>query len=119
LTGWAQVCFPYGASKEDARKKLEYDLYYVKHNSPLFDLAILMQTLEVVIWGRSNAMQEHRARDSGWLPAGAENQIATGEIVAMSEQNQLRIADEADAEPSRPLRELTERSNEYRVSGDN
>ena len=50
LTGWAQVNYPYGASVEDARSKLSYDLYYVKNFSILFDLVILLQTLREVLW---------------------------------------------------------------------
>lgn len=50
LTGWAQVSYPYGASEEDARKKLEYDLYYIKNLSLLLDLRILFKTLGVVLF---------------------------------------------------------------------
>ena len=50
LTGWAQVNYPYGASVDDARSKLSYDLYYVKNFSILFDVVILLQTLRVVLW---------------------------------------------------------------------
>jgi sugar transferase (PEP-CTERM system associated) len=50
LTGWAQVNYPYGASVDDARSKLSYDLYYVKNFSILFDFVILLQTLRVVLW---------------------------------------------------------------------
>lgn len=50
LTGWAQVCFPYGASEEDARRKLEYDLYYVKNISLLLDLNIILKTMGVVLF---------------------------------------------------------------------
>ncbi len=50
LTGWAQVSFPYGASVEDARMKLAYDLYYVKHRSLVFDLFILLSTVRVVLF---------------------------------------------------------------------
>jgi sugar transferase (PEP-CTERM system associated) len=50
LTGWAQVNYPYGASLDDARSKLSYDLYYVKNFSVFFDLRIVMQTLRVVLW---------------------------------------------------------------------
>ncbi|HET6308205.1 MAG TPA: TIGR03013 family XrtA/PEP-CTERM system glycosyltransferase [Rhodopila sp.] len=50
LTGWAQINYPYGASIDDARSKLSYDLYYVKNFSILFDLVILLQTLRVVLW---------------------------------------------------------------------
>jgi sugar transferase (PEP-CTERM system associated) len=52
ITGWAQLCYPYGASEKDALEKLQYDLYYVKNRSLLFDLAILVQTVEVVLWGK-------------------------------------------------------------------
>lgn len=50
LTGWAQINYPYGASVDDARSKLSYDLYYVKNFSILFDIVILVQTLRVVLW---------------------------------------------------------------------
>ena len=50
ITGWAQINYPYGASVEDAREKLEYDLYYAKNYSPFLDLLILMQTLRVILW---------------------------------------------------------------------
>ncbi|MBM6575493.1 TIGR03013 family PEP-CTERM/XrtA system glycosyltransferase [Microvirga sp. SRT01] len=50
ITGWAQINYPYGASVDDARHKLEYDLYYAKNYSPFLDLLILLQTLKVVLW---------------------------------------------------------------------
>jgi sugar transferase (PEP-CTERM system associated) len=50
ITGWAQINYPYGASIEDARHKLEYDLYYAKNYSPFLDLLIILQTLRVVLW---------------------------------------------------------------------
>ncbi len=50
ITGWAQLCYPYGSSEKDALEKLQYDLFYVKNRTLLFDLAILVQTVEVVIW---------------------------------------------------------------------
>jgi sugar transferase (PEP-CTERM system associated) len=52
ITGWAQLCYPYGSSEEDALEKLQYDLYYIKNNSLLFDVAILVQTAEVVLLGK-------------------------------------------------------------------
>jgi lipopolysaccharide/colanic/teichoic acid biosynthesis glycosyltransferase len=52
ITGWAQLCYPYGSSEKDALEKLQYDLYYVKNRSLLLDLAILLQTVEVVLWGK-------------------------------------------------------------------
>jgi lipopolysaccharide/colanic/teichoic acid biosynthesis glycosyltransferase len=52
ITGWAQLCYPYGSSEHDATEKLQYDLYYVKNHSLLFDLMILLQTAEVVLWGK-------------------------------------------------------------------
>lgn len=52
ITGWAQVRAPYAAGAEDARCKLEYDLYYVTHRSPWFDLAILFETVGVAFSGK-------------------------------------------------------------------
>jgi len=50
ITGWAQINYPYGASIEDARQKLSYDLYYLKKRSLFLDLAILIQTVRVILW---------------------------------------------------------------------
>ncbi len=50
ITGWAQLCYPYGSSEKDALEKLQYDLYYIKNKSLLLDLAIVIQTVEVVLW---------------------------------------------------------------------
>jgi sugar transferase (PEP-CTERM system associated) len=50
ITGWAQINYQYGASVEDARCKLEYDLYYIKNYSLFLDLLILIQTVRVVLW---------------------------------------------------------------------
>ncbi len=52
ITGWAQIRYPYGASVEDARNKLEYDLYYVKNGSLMLDLAIIFHTVRHVLLGR-------------------------------------------------------------------
>jgi len=52
VTGWAQLLYAYGADDEDARRKLEYDLYYVKHAGLMLDLVILLQTVEVVLFGK-------------------------------------------------------------------
>jgi len=52
ITGWAQLCYPYGASERDALEKLQYDLYYIKNGNLLFDIAILVQTAEVVLMGK-------------------------------------------------------------------
>jgi sugar transferase (PEP-CTERM system associated) len=50
ITGWAQINFPYGASTDDARTKLTYDLYYVKNRSIFLDFVILLQTVRVIFW---------------------------------------------------------------------
>ncbi|HXH06369.1 MAG TPA: TIGR03013 family XrtA/PEP-CTERM system glycosyltransferase [Vicinamibacterales bacterium] len=52
ITGWAQVKYRYGASLEDAREKLRYDLYYIKHLSIAFDATILVDTVKVVLFGK-------------------------------------------------------------------
>ena len=50
ITGWAQVCYPYGASLEDSRYKLEYDLFYIKNMSVLLDVKILLKTIGVILF---------------------------------------------------------------------
>jgi exopolysaccharide biosynthesis polyprenyl glycosylphosphotransferase len=50
ITGWAQINYPYGASIEDAREKLRYDLDYIANHRPLLDLKILVATVAVVVW---------------------------------------------------------------------
>ncbi|GFE74294.1 TIGR03013 family XrtA/PEP-CTERM system glycosyltransferase [Novosphingobium sp. TCA1] len=50
ITGWAQINYPYGASIEDSRHKLEFDLYYAKNYTPFLDLLIILQTLRVILW---------------------------------------------------------------------
>src|SRR5262249_35046094 len=50
ITGWAQINYQYAASLEDAKRKLEYDLFYVKNRSVFLDLAILLQTLRIILW---------------------------------------------------------------------
>jgi sugar transferase (PEP-CTERM system associated) len=52
VTGWAQVRYPYGASVDDAKMKHQYDLYYIKNQSPLLDVVVLLETLRVVFFGR-------------------------------------------------------------------
>ena len=52
LAGWAQLRYPYGASEEDAAEKLKYDLFYVKNHNFLLDFLIMIQTVEVVLFGR-------------------------------------------------------------------
>ena len=50
ITGWAQINYPYGASIDDARQKLEYDLYYAKNYTPFLDVVIILQTIRVVMF---------------------------------------------------------------------
>ncbi|HEV2829891.1 MAG TPA: TIGR03013 family XrtA/PEP-CTERM system glycosyltransferase [Pyrinomonadaceae bacterium] len=52
LTGWAQINYPYGASIEDARQKLQYDLFYIKNHSLLLDGVILFETIKIILFGR-------------------------------------------------------------------
>lgn len=52
ITGWAQISYPYGASEHDAIEKLQYDLYYIKRYSLMFDMLILFQTAQAVLWAR-------------------------------------------------------------------
>lgn len=52
VTGWAQLLYPYGSDDQDAKRKLEFDLYYVKHAGIVLDMIILLQTVEVVLLGK-------------------------------------------------------------------
>jgi len=52
LTGWAQIKYPYGASVEDARQKLQYDLYYIKNQSIALDATIMFETIKTILLGR-------------------------------------------------------------------
>ena len=52
ITGWAQLCYPYGANTEDAKQKLQFDLYYVKNHSLFLDFMILLTTVEVILFGK-------------------------------------------------------------------
>ncbi len=52
LTGWAQIKYPYGASIEDARQKLQYDLFYIKNHSLVFDAIIVFETIKIILFGR-------------------------------------------------------------------
>ena len=52
ITGWAQVMFPYGESLDDAKKKLEYDLYYLKHQDFILDVLVVVKTAKAVFFGK-------------------------------------------------------------------
>jgi sugar transferase (PEP-CTERM system associated) len=52
VTGWAQINYHYGASEEDAVRKLEYDLFYLKHYSMLRDISIILQTLRILLFAK-------------------------------------------------------------------
>ena len=52
ITGWAQVCYPYGASIEDAVEKLNYDLFYIKNLTFFLDLLVIFRTIKIVLFGK-------------------------------------------------------------------
>jgi lipopolysaccharide/colanic/teichoic acid biosynthesis glycosyltransferase len=60
LTGWAQVNYPYGSCAQDAARKLEFDLYYMKHMSLVLDLFILLDTMRTVLRGGATARETRR-----------------------------------------------------------
>lgn len=74
ITGWAQVSYPYGASVEDARRKLEYDLYYMKHMSLFLDAFILLDTVRIILTGglgeahKGKIPRYEGGRNAGGLP---------------------------------------------------
>ena len=81
ITGWAQVNYPYGASVMDSRRKLEYDLYYLKHMSLFLDMFILLDTVRTVLFG------------------GTESRIRKVETTAMEKWQQLKTDDAEKPEP--------------------
>lgn len=84
ITGWAQVKYPYGANIEDTRKKLEYDLYYMKHMSLLLDLFILLDTVRTILTGglgqkaRDKAPHYHTRRSQAVEMAESDTAHAAG-----------------------------------------
>jgi sugar transferase (PEP-CTERM system associated) len=91
LAGWAQLNFPYGSSVEDARMKLSYDLWYIKNSTIVDDLMILLQTCEVVIWGRGTSMagtpDGNRAGSAsppqaGTLSGGSVSSLPSGSVTS-------------------------------------
>jgi lipopolysaccharide/colanic/teichoic acid biosynthesis glycosyltransferase len=73
LTGWAQVNYPYGSCVEDARRKLEYDLYYMKHMGLFLDVFILLDTIRIILTGgiRHNRVAPHPIRKAAVAAEGA------------------------------------------------
>lgn len=63
LTGWAQVCYPYGASVEAAARKLQYDLFYIKNMTLLLDLSILLRTCKTILVGLAHEDDEEPEPD--------------------------------------------------------
>jgi lipopolysaccharide/colanic/teichoic acid biosynthesis glycosyltransferase len=74
ISGWAQVNYPYGSSFEDARRKLEYDLYYMKNMSVFLDMFILLDTVRIVLCGGVGAWH---ARTPEWTKAMQDFQLST------------------------------------------
>jgi exopolysaccharide biosynthesis polyprenyl glycosylphosphotransferase len=89
LTGWAQVCYPYGSSIEDAKCKLEYDLYYLKHAGVLFDILILLDTVRVVLGG--GLKNTRKCRYTAAVPAELESGN-TQRLVAAAEPRMTQAA---------------------------
>lgn len=97
LTGWAQVCYPYGASINDSKCKLEYDLYYLKHAGVLFDSLILLDTVRVVLGGGLKATTRQRYTKETALDLDAADGISnTGdESTEMPNRPQIQVLAEA------------------------
>ena len=81
ITGWAQVNYPYGATVMDARRKLEYDLYYLKHMSLFLDVFILLDTVRTVLFG------------------GTEGRVRKVEPAVMDKWQRLKTDDETKSKP--------------------
>lgn len=75
ITGWAQVCYPYGASVEDARRKLEFDLYYLKNMSLVMDLFVLLDTIKIVLRGGASRRRGEMLEEFEMKMKDARSQI--------------------------------------------
>ena len=62
LSGWAQVCYPYGASIEDSRMKLSYDLYYLRNSNLLLDLLITLKTIRLILSAEGASPKSQKAQ---------------------------------------------------------
>jgi exopolysaccharide biosynthesis polyprenyl glycosylphosphotransferase len=82
ITGWAQVRHGYSVSQEDVTEKMRYDLYYVKHMSPWFDLRILVDTVKIVLLGRDGEKKESSEKKE------STPQLITAEVVNVTLTNQ-------------------------------
>ncbi len=79
ITGWAQVRYPYGSTVDDARRKLEHDLYYLKHMSLFLDLFILLDTVQTVLGGVRYSTTHAPAALSARVPGGLAGKEAASE----------------------------------------
>lgn len=78
LTGWAQVCYPYGATVEDARRKLEFDLYYLKNMGLVMDLFVLLDTIKIVLMGGASLRRGDKLTDFEKKLEEAKRQVFSG-----------------------------------------
>lgn len=78
LTGWAQVCYPYGANVEDAKRKLEFDLYYLKNMGLVMDLFILLDTIKIVLMGGASLRRGDKLTEFEKKLKAAQQQVWLG-----------------------------------------
>ena len=86
ITGWAQVSYPYGASTLDARRKLEYDLYYMKHMSVFLDAFILLDTIRIVLSGGAVHVAQTPAPEqtlANWKQLKEDSETEAGRAVPL------------------------------------
>jgi len=77
LTGWAQVCYPYGSNTEDARRKLEFDLYYLKNMGLVMDLFVLLDTIKIVLVGGASRRRGDKLAEFETMLKEAREEIRT------------------------------------------
>jgi lipopolysaccharide/colanic/teichoic acid biosynthesis glycosyltransferase len=96
ITGWAQVNWPYAASVVDARRKLEYDLYYLKHMSLFLDMVILLDTVRTVLLG--GAVSRERRMESSAMDAWGKSAEVPAADLPVEER-----AERGDSRPAAPV----------------
>lgn len=97
ITGWAQVMAPYAASIEDSRRKLQFDLYYIKHMSFFLDLMIFAKTAKTIFFGRERAKTPTPPKDKDNTPRYTEIKTETFFFDPAAAARAAKLAEEADA----------------------
>ena len=106
ITGWAQVMYPYAASIEESRRKLQFDLYYIKHMSFFLDMYVLLKTFKTILFGRERTATESVGQTTETAPHRGQDRDPVLQSVDSPGQSRTQ-ARRATASPALTPRQLT------------